>query len=129
MRNAKWEWAGRGGRQRLEEKSEKPLISFEHPSKVLRSSIEAPSSHHAYITPATRPQHARSTLAAGWVLASRAGAAPVDGARLSPARLGLPQVTGRRAGDRRALPWPAGPEQHHNRTVTAPRSLQGFKLV
>jgi hypothetical protein len=32
-----------GGQERLEEKSEKPLKSFEDPSKYHRSSIEVPS--------------------------------------------------------------------------------------
>jgi hypothetical protein len=46
------QWAG--WQQRLEEKSEKHLYSFEEPSKILRN-----------ITLTTRQQHARSRLGAG----------------------------------------------------------------
>ena len=52
-----------GGQHRLEEKSEKPLKSFEEPSK-----------NHRNITLTSRSQHASSTFAAGWALAELAGA-------------------------------------------------------
>jgi hypothetical protein len=53
------------GQQGLEKKSEKPLKSFEEPSKNHRSS---------FVT--SRLHHASCALAAGWVVAERAGAAP-----------------------------------------------------
>ena len=47
-----------GGQQRVEEKRQKPLNSFEAPSKLLRN-----------ITLTSRLPHPSSTLAAGWALA------------------------------------------------------------
>jgi hypothetical protein len=58
----KWGMARRaGGRQRLEEMSENPR----NPSKYHRRTIEVPSKIHRNITLTSRPQQARSRLAAG----------------------------------------------------------------
>jgi hypothetical protein len=49
-----------GGQHRLEEKSEKPLKSFEEPSKNHRRTIVTSRLHHARNTPAARsPQAGR----------------------------------------------------------------------
>src|ERR1017187_7202652 len=53
-----------GGQPRLDEKSEKPLKSFEQPSNNHRSSIVTSRSPHAHRTPAARSQRAGRWLSA-----------------------------------------------------------------
>jgi hypothetical protein len=60
-----------GGQQRWEEERGK---NHRISSKPLRNSFVTPSKPLRNITGTTRVQHARSTLAAGWALAERAGA-------------------------------------------------------